>query len=124
MKWHRPIIDATVVDEPSRLALTNSSNDFCACVGPEMTKDKACTACGKPKKKFKEGFTCNKGDDLVHFMAAGDNKPKQWCALNGCAIYGEDEYYACKRADVDCDYRCCSNCYRGIKLFVPGEYCN
>ena len=38
---------------------------------------------------------------------------------------GGNEYYACHRADIDCEYRCCRNCFKGIaKMMVPGVHCN
>ena len=61
--------------------------------------------------------TCDKGDQLSH-----RTKPRQRLPFDGNIFYSCDfcdrngdirkgGFYACKNADIDCDFDCCPNCY-------------
>ena len=117
MTWQQPVVDDPLEEEPEPTAI----DEKCACTDSEA-KDGICSVCSKAKKVITEGVTCDKGDELMHRVAS-DDAPKQWCDRCAKAIYGGDEYYACYRADIDCQYRCCQNCIKYL-LFMPGKHCN
>ena len=122
MKWCRPSADLKIDPEPSLLALP-SSEEFCNCAGSEANDGK-CLACSKQKKVVEKGVTCDKGDELEHRIASAD-ETKQNCSECCLRIMPLDEYYACKRANTDCQYRSCRNCFKGeLLMFVPGFHCN
>ena len=61
--------------------------------------------------------TCDKGDQLSH-----RTKPRQQPPFDGDIYYSchfcncnkdirKGGLYACKNADIDCDFDCCPNCY-------------
>ena len=113
MTWQQPVVDGPLEEEPE----PTESDEKCACTNSEA-KDGICSVCSKAKKVVTEGVTCDKGDKLVHRVAS-DDAPKQWCDRCPKPIYGGEEYYACDRVDIDCQYRCCFRCIIP-RLFVPG----
>lgn len=53
----------------------------CTCIeGNEYDYFDNCTKCCRLKKLPREGFTCDKDDELV-FHFASDDAPKQWCSI-------------------------------------------
>lgn len=67
-------------------------------------------------KMFKLGVTCNQADEMVAFIA-NDDAPKQWCSICSNLVNPKDMYYACAKAEKDCDYRCCWKCFSGIRTY-------
>ena len=52
----------------------------CTCSeGNEYDYYDVCMKCFRLKKNTREGFACDKGDDLL-FHIADDDAPKQWCS--------------------------------------------
>jgi hypothetical protein len=61
--------------------------------------------------------TCDKGDEISHRIKPRQRPPFEgdlyfscdFCDHNGDIRKGG--FYACKNADINCDFDCCPNCY-------------
>jgi len=68
-----------------------------------------------------DGVVCDKGDPLAARVAPRsrapfDGKATVDCSLCKRTVSCSDRYFACCNADADCDFSCCSDCFRGFEI--------
>ena len=75
---------------------------------------------GTGEKEFTEGVTCSTGDDLKFRTKPRQRSPYKGGLAINCNICKLDVpdvrkrgYYACNKADKDCDYDVCVDCFKG-----------
>ena len=75
------------------------------------------------------GVVCDKGKPLVRTTEWRKRTPdckQALCNLCPATINPGDAYYVCCDAEVDCDFDCCENCFKGCSTkthHVMGETC-
>ena len=87
--------------------------------------------CNDCISSFKQitGVVCDKGKPLVRTTEWRKRTPdckQALCNLCPATINPGDAYYVCCDAEVDCDFDCCENCFKGCSTkthHVMGETC-